>query len=346
MSRLYRRGSIWYAWVYVRQPDGTRKQVCKSTTCTDKQAAKAWLADAERETQLFVKEDPNGRLEALAESFILELRDAGKSEATLEFNQTKVNAVLKVLGQDKHVSALELDVETKYIAARKGEVGSHTIHKELRVLRSLMRLGYRMGYQKIDPKRFKVPYSAGYKPRKGWLSVGQFTALLDKLPANRKATVAFMAYSGARASEWRKLCREHVDLDGWLVLPGEKTPDAWRKIPLKEHLHLRSLMRSVLEATPKDHTGPLFERWHNVWRELHAACKAAELPKLSQNDLRRTFGSWLVQANVPLLKVAKLMGHTSTSMVERVYGVVPDEMLASEVTRTFDALQLPPVVHV
>jgi integrase len=44
------------------------------------------------------------------------------------------------------------------------------------------------------------------------------------------------------------------------------------------------------------------------------------IPFVSPNDLRRTFASWLVQNGVPLLTVATLLGHSSTRMVEKVYG--------------------------
>jgi hypothetical protein len=40
------------------------------------------------------------------------------------------------------------------------------------------------------------------------------------------------------------------------------------------------------------------------------------------NDLRRTFASWRVQAGVPAKVIANLMGHTSTRMVDLVYGRV------------------------
>ena len=46
------------------------------------------------------------------------------------------------------------------------------------------------------------------------------------------------------------------------------------------------------------------------------------MPRVTCNDLRRTFASWSVQAGVPAKVVANLMGHTSTRMVDLVYGRV------------------------
>ena len=41
---------------------------------------------------------------------------------------------------------------------------------------------------------------------------------------------------------------------------------------------------------------------------------------MTPNDLRRTFASWLKQAGTDSLTVARLLGHSSTAMVDKVYG--------------------------
>lgn len=46
------------------------------------------------------------------------------------------------------------------------------------------------------------------------------------------------------------------------------------------------------------------------------------VPRVTLDDLRRTFASWSVQAGVPAKVIANLMGHTSTRMVDLVYGRV------------------------
>jgi hypothetical protein len=45
---------------------------------------------------------------------------------------------------------------------------------------------------------------------------------------------------------------------------------------------------------------------------------------VSPNDLRRTYASWLKQRGVDSMVVAKLLGHTSSRMVELVYGHLND----------------------
>jgi integrase len=51
------------------------------------------------------------------------------------------------------------------------------------------------------------------------------------------------------------------------------------------------------------------------------------IPKVSPNDLRRTFASWLIQNGADRFTVATLMGHTSTRMIEKVYGKLKQENL-------------------
>jgi hypothetical protein len=52
---------------------------------------------------------------------------------------------------------------------------------------------------------------------------------------------------------------------------------------------------------------------------------------VTPNDLRRTFASWMMQAGENTLTVAKLLRHSSTKMLERVYGQLADPALARAV---------------
>jgi integrase len=65
---------------------------------------------------------------------------------------------------------------------------------------------------------------------------------------------------------------------------------------------------------------PRTTRARTIKRELARACARAGVPRVTPNDLRRTFATWLKQSDVDSAVVAAMMGHSSTAMVDRVYG--------------------------
>lgn len=80
-------------------------------------------------------------------------------------------------------------------------------------------------------------------------------------------------------------------------------------------------------------TGPVIEPWSNVRRDLARAAARAGVPRVTPNDLRRTFSSWLVQGGTPLLVVSRLLGHSSTRMVDLVYGQLDEATLHAAIGR-------------
>jgi integrase len=75
--------------------------------------------------------------------------------------------------------------------------------------------------------------------------------------------------------------------------------------------------------------GTLFRAWSNARRDLADACRRAGIAKVSPNDLRRTYGTWLRLGGVEPSLIGAAMGHADSRMVERVYGRMPAESLQS-----------------
>jgi integrase len=172
----------------------------------------------------------------------------------------------------------------------------------------------------LPPSSVVPKFKTRYVPKMRFLTLGEFEALLSLLPEARRHWVRVAVYTGGRLAEVEGLVwEEHINLvTNQLMLPGTKTAKARRSFEIPPALggYLRSF---------ESRTGPVVEAWPNVRRDLAVACKRLGIPKVTPNDLRRTFASWLKQQGVDSMVVARLLGHTTSRMVELVYGHLNNE---------------------
>jgi len=183
-----------------------------------------------------------------------------------------------------------------------------------------------------------------YEPRENWLDARNGGRLLDALKPGRRLWAALAMLAGLRLSEIERLEWSHVDLTAMrLRAPGKKTPSAWRVIPISPDLG-----KMLTAAKKRSTSARVVARWPNVRRDLAAAIARINrddaatatkrgrkppqpLKAVTPNDLRRTFASWLKQQGRDSFTVAKLLGHTSSKMVELVYGRLNDETYVSAI---------------
>ena len=109
------------------------------------------------------------------------------------------------------------------------------------------------------------------------------------------------------------------------AIHGTKTLASDRRIPVP------SVFSPLLDRALR--FGPPFDKWQNSRRDIVLACKRAGIPVATWNDLRRTFASLLVQLGVAPHVVARLLGHTTTAMVDKVYGRTTAETLGTLMER-------------
>lgn len=232
--------------------------------------------------------------------------------------------IIETIG-DLDLFALTRDDVLRHIGARLGKgISRNTVNKEIITLgRALQAVDAPLG--PINRKRLEFKFK--YKPRDRWLTFDEFVALCLRLEPKRKLWVTLACYTGGRKSEIESIRCEDVDFDrGIIRIRGTKTGDADRWVPLPPPLRQVLLIEGV-----ENRKGPVVEKWGKVVRDLEAACKRAGIDKASPNDLRRTYGSWLVQAGVPLAVARRLMGHASVKMLDMVYGQVDQKTLANAV---------------
>jgi integrase len=271
---------------------------------------------------------------------------------TIEFYEKKSRPLLHVLGGGTFLSAIGHEQIRRYIVTRSRTAAATTIGKELTTLSMAMKLARKDGvscpvFEDIKPEDF----AAVYVPRERWLSEAEVDALLAELAPKRAAVVAFIvATSATYPSEVAPVRPKDVDVKRGVVhLPGKKRATRDRK------LKIPSYARKYLELAAKWLGPDGFEPWTNVNGDLKdatdrlsmcepcrairkawgareegcekpskkacRACKATPaFPRLSPNDLRRTFVQWLVRSGVPYELVYPMTGHNSPRMLERVYG--------------------------
>ena len=327
-DRLFRRrrngrpAGPWIAWGY----DDAGQRWTESTKQIDRKAAEAVARVLERDHA-----SPGAaaaREATLADAVTLLLTNrrglasAGKrSDATVTFYEFKTGHWRRLLGDGFLLSRLTAAVVDKYIDSRREEEASeHTIAKELVALRCALKLAVRAGLWNGNPAAvLPVLFATEYTPRTRTLPRADLQKLFTELEANPAAMVAFMVATGARWSEAESVLAADVHKEGLVHLAGTKTTAADRVVPVLHPEALELLHYAIAHAVPGK-GGRMFAEWKSPNNALRRACERAKIDHTSFNDLRRTFATWLREEGVSAELIAPAMGHTTTAMVQKVYG--------------------------
>jgi len=325
--RLYKRGRIWWCWGIAHG-----KRWHESTRCTDREAAKRVQTDIERRR---AAHDPSAQalgLEQAITDAIAHRERLGRAANTLKNWRQCGGHLCRILGHDTDVHELDLvRLEGYYDERRKETASPHTIALELKILRGALAHASKRGTYRghIDAIWPADLVRDVYKPRQRWLPVHEYRALLMAVYPYRRDHVIGYVYTGARRRELEAIMPSDVRLvRDELRIPGTKTKRADRVVPI--HAELRPVLERRLATCDG---GPLFPPWHFITHELTRASAQAQIDRVVCTDFRRTFCSWLAQAGVPMLTTARLMGHGSTKMIERVYAQLAPATLADAIAR-------------
>ena len=312
MGHLYKRGDTYYADFFDRE-GGRRRE---STRTSDPKVARIRLRDLELATTDRAPH-PTETLDA-ALTYFVDVIHAASPAGTIRCYQQKSRHLSRLLGSEL-LDRINRETIERYIAMRTEEKAHpHSIHKEMVVLRGALRSA-------IDRGRFHgaltvIPkIESGYVPRTNYLTPDQFLALclnlvqprnnarpgtLRRLEArrnNRALYCMLIALASPRKGELESLEWTHIDYQrGVIRIPKGKT--------IARTIKIHPVLLPWLEAMDQG-AGAIVQPWGNVTRDLTDACRRAGVPRVTPNDLRRTFASWLVQSGVSLYVVSRLLGH-------------------------------------
>lgn len=335
MGSLFRRGRTY--WADLRAEGGDRI----SLRTRDAKVAARRLRAAEL-AQTDPTKDRAPRLLSKAIDYLIQVGCNDRSQATRDFYGEKGRHLIRVLG-DIPIETIDRPMVAGYTQTRIAE-GAHpnTIGKELICLRRVLNEQHELVPLPRPPAEILIKWRSQYKPITRNLTPQQFAALLGAAPEKRRLWLVLAVYTGANLSEIQKIDRAGVDLVvGVLRIPGTKRQARNRLVPIPPPLRpwLERHMLEHRDAGGAIAPGPIVAPWPNPTNSLGDYCRKANVPRVTSNDLRRTYGSWLKQAGVDSKAVADLMGHASTRMVDQVYGRLTPEVYAK-------AVGLMPGIHV
>jgi len=317
---LYLRGRIW--WCLVTNPKGGRS-LRRSTRCHDRVAArKRWL-ELERAVITQADRPPDSPTLAFVLDWRLSEREtAGKKPGTLSMYGQKGRHLVRLLGADTLLSDIGAQQIDQFAAERLKEGAARTtVHKELVTLRGALKLARRYRQYPYALDEVMPEFAIEYVPKERALPLHEIALLLGTLPAKRSALVGLLIATAATyPSEIDRLRKTDIDLvAGYVRLRGTKRTTRDRRVPIVDFA--RPWVERAVAYMP-------FERWTNVRRDLHVACKRVEIEACSPNDLRRTMLTLLRAHGVEPSLLAVFAGHADSRMVERVYGRLAPEQLA------------------
>ena len=341
MSKLFKRGLVWHAWV--PKGHGKRGKRKASTGCTDKRAAESVAATLERQAADPMLATAQAATTAeILEDYYRAKQVEGLAPESLAFIFKKcknLRRLLPPMGRDITYPALERYARLRLAEWAKAPVldgdrvvveGRHVMRasviKEFKVLKPALRLARkRKKYAHVIDDVFPKLRNDSVEGTRS-LSAEEIFGLALVLPRPRMALIAFAAATGCDPGALCRVRKEDVAADFSVVqIHGKKRKSRERPahLPLADQ---RTLVAWALKHGDGK-GGLVFSAWQNMWRDVGLACAKLGIPRFNRTDLRRTYGTWLRDSGIEPQLIAPAMGHANSLMVERVYGKLKPEAL-------------------
>jgi integrase len=200
-----------------------------------------------------------------------------------------------------------------------------TANRTMTVLKAALNRAWRDGKVKSDAAWRRVePFENVDAARARYLKLAEATRLINASDVDFRLLVEAALQTGARYGELTRLRIDDFDRDVGTVAIRQS------KAGKPRHVVLTDEGRAFFERVRAGRIGPelLFTKASGgPWLKSHQkrpmidACRRAAIrPAASFHVLRHTWASHAVMNGVPLLVVAKNLGHADTRMVEKHYG--------------------------
>jgi integrase len=216
-------------------------------------------------------------------------------------------------------------------AIRKSQCSANRVWT---VLRAALNMAFAEGKVRSDAEWRRVkPFKDVDKAKTRYLTLAECERLLNAAEPDLRPLVRAALETGCRYGELAALVVGDYQPDsGTLHIARSKTGKG-RHVILTEDG--QAFFAGLVAGQPTN--APMFGR---VWSHddqthpMKRACKAARLDeRISFHGLRHTWASHAVMAGMPLMIVAKNLGHVDTRMVEKHYGHLAPSFVVDQVRK-------------
>lgn len=331
MAGLIKRGNVWHA----RWWENGRERW--KTLSSNKLAAQEKLLALEKSIRGKRYGDPHEPQDIAWAEYVekfLTYCKGNLAPATHERNRIVFSNFDKTI-HIQRLSELTAEVLEQFKAKRKeGDIMPATINREVSILRRAAAIGKQRGYLAADlgsVAKLSVP-----KKRPVFYSEAEIQAMLERADPFWKTVVLLGFYGGLRLGEMLHLEWQDVDFERQelRIAPKEdwhpKDCEA-REIDLHPALgtHLRA-WKAV--SSQQARVVPWDRRNHQFSMMFSSFLRRCGIAKGSLHSLRHSFASHLAMADVNLLKIARLMGHSNVQTTQ-IYAHLQPSSLREAVLR-------------
>lgn len=204
----------------------------------------------------------------------------------------------------------------EYAMMRRRRVKDGTIIKELATLRAALRW-----HSKATPAVIEMPRQP--PPRDRYLTREEYRALREAARATPHCYVfVWLAYRTAgRASAILELTWDRVDHERGQIRLGDSVGNKGRAtVPMADDLAevLRETKRGALTDRVVEFNG---KPVRSIRKTFAMAVKRAGLRDVSPHVIRHTAAVHMAESGVPMVEIARFLGHSSEAITYRVYAV-------------------------
>lgn len=309
----YRLGRLHGQFVVVWEEDGRRRRYRLRTR--EPREARAFLREFVKERERLERPETGLTVGEIWADYVAEKQAQGKSSVT-----RMADAWKRLASHYADLGALSLggDTTRDYVRDRRESGASDgTIHTELGYLRAALRYSLKQNAPAVllPPKP---------RPKSRFLTPSEARRLIDaaQMPHVR-LFIELALHTAGRPSSILDLTWDRVEFKrGRISLdnPGrDRTAKGRATVPIGSERFKRLLQQAHSAARTTHVIEWAGKKVASVKKAISRAAERAGLEGVTPYVLRHTAAVWLAEAGVPMSEISQYLGHTSTSVTERIY---------------------------